>query len=497
MNTKEWLRQLVMFGVLMAASRGSAGSYYVAMNGSDTNPGTQQAPWRTIVYAMEKTASGDTVFVRSGSYPEGELFINAEDGQGGAPGKMWTLKGYRNERPALNINVKVYAGYVRIQGFRFEGGGVFVRFDHPGHCEILNNHFVGEFGYGAVEAGGDSNLIAGNYIEIDSAVTSTLDHGIYIHGGIGSIIRNNVVKNSSGYGIHLYDERGYDLQDIIVENNQVYGSRLRSGIIVALGGNSRARNITIRNNVVVHNEVDGIAVRDAAQNVKIYNNTIYGVGQNGIYFKYDVDNVIVRNNIIHLGAGREHIYNNNNAPGIIVDHNLYWPAPLKITDVVAANPLIANPLFVNETQFNFKLKSNSPAIDAGVDVGLPYSGNLPDIGAEEFDGSTAGVGSSEAGSPQSFVLHQNFPNPFNPETTITYHLPVAAAVTLAIYDLQGREVRRLVDVTQASGEHQARWDGKNQMGETVAGGVYICRLTARKTGSENVLKESTRMLLLR
>lgn len=497
MSKKGFLRKLAVSAVLLFFCSANAGSYYVATNGSNSNPGTINAPWQTIEYAMEHTAAGDTVFVRAGRYEADELYVNGGKGLGGQPGKMWTLKAYKGEQPILNINVKIYAGYVRIEGFRFEGGGVFVRFDHPGHCQILNNHFTGEFGYGAIEAGGDANLIQGNYIEISNAVNSTLDHGIYIHGGVGSIIRNNVVKNSSGYGIHLYDERGYDLQDIVVENNRVYGSRLRSGIIVALGGNSRARNITIRNNIVANHDLDGIAVRDDVENVHIYNNTIYGVGQYGIYFKYNVAGVIVRNNIIHLGAGKQHIYNNNNAPGITVDHNLYWPAPLKITDVVAADPLVADPLFANAAQLDFTLRPNSPAIDAGVEVGLPFLGKSPDLGAVEFDKSTSGIRSPAPGTPQGFRLHQNHPNPFNPGTTIKYYLPLAAAVTLAIYDLNGRKVRCLVEAAGAPGEHAVPWDGRNQHGQAVAGGIYLCQITAEPVNGGAVYKQSARMLLLR
>lgn len=75
-------------------------------------------------------------------------------------------------------------------------------------------------------------------------------------------------------------------------------------------------------------------------------------------------------------------------------------------------------------------------------------------------------------------LRQNFPNPFNPETTIIYSIKETATVTLAVYDVAGRRVRELVDGRRTPGIHRAVWDGTNSRGERVASGVYFCKLTA-------------------
>ena len=71
------------------------------------------------------------------------------------------------------------------------------------------------------------------------------------------------------------------------------------------------------------------------------------------------------------------------------------------------------------------------------------------------------------------------PNPFNPRTTISYELPQATEVSLAVYDLQGRLVRLLLETTQVSaGQHQQRWDGRDEHGQAVSSGVYFYRFTA-------------------
>ena len=85
--------------------------------------------------------------------------------------------------------------------------------------------------------------------------------------------------------------------------------------------------------------------------------------------------------------------------------------------------------------------------------------------------------------PETMALLPNYPNPFNPETWIPYHLSKAAEVILRIYDMRGVSVRELVLGHQAAGVYRSRgraayWDGRNASGEPVASGVYFYTLTA-------------------
>ena len=85
--------------------------------------------------------------------------------------------------------------------------------------------------------------------------------------------------------------------------------------------------------------------------------------------------------------------------------------------------------------------------------------------------------------PKSTALLPNYPNPFNPETWIPYHLSKGTEVTLTIYDIRGVLVRALTLGHQAAGVYESRaraayWDGKNQLGEQVASGLYFYTLTA-------------------
>ena len=89
------------------------------------------------------------------------------------------------------------------------------------------------------------------------------------------------------------------------------------------------------------------------------------------------------------------------------------------------------------------------------------------------------VGIEETGLiPETFALHANYPNPFNPTTTISYDLPEQAQVTLGIYDILGKQIKTLVNQSQDAGNKIAVWDGTDELGRTVSAGLYIYRIKA-------------------
>lgn len=91
-------------------------------------------------------------------------------------------------------------------------------------------------------------------------------------------------------------------------------------------------------------------------------------------------------------------------------------------------------------------------------------------------------------APESFELFQNYPNPFNPTTTIRFNLDRADFVSLKIYDVNGREVRTLFNESIQPGQYAVDWDGTNARGETVAGGIYLYRMTM---GNEVITRKMT------
>jgi len=90
-----------------------------------------------------------------------------------------------------------------------------------------------------------------------------------------------------------------------------------------------------------------------------------------------------------------------------------------------------------------------------------------------------------------FALEPCVPNPFNPSTTIRFVIPERGIVNLEVYDVSGRVVRTLSSGTLPAGRHERNWDGRDNAGERVGSGVYICRL---ESGSQ---RAAVKLLLLK
>ena len=93
--------------------------------------------------------------------------------------------------------------------------------------------------------------------------------------------------------------------------------------------------------------------------------------------------------------------------------------------------------------------------------------------------------------PKKFIIKQNFPNPFNPITIISFEIPIESIVNLIIYDIQGKVVRRLVHRSRLEGSHNIIWDATNDKGLAVSAGVYFYSLE-----SDDIAK-TMKMLLIK
>ncbi|MCF7805371.1 MAG: T9SS type A sorting domain-containing protein [Candidatus Marinimicrobia bacterium] len=95
-------------------------------------------------------------------------------------------------------------------------------------------------------------------------------------------------------------------------------------------------------------------------------------------------------------------------------------------------------------------------------------------------------------SPESFTLLENYPNPFNPATSIRYGIPEQSTVNIKVYDLSGRLVEELVNTNMDAGYYTVEFNGS-----TLPSGIYLYRMTSQSLVSDQQFSQVGRMLLLK
>ena len=80
--------------------------------------------------------------------------------------------------------------------------------------------------------------------------------------------------------------------------------------------------------------------------------------------------------------------------------------------------------------------------------------------------------------PLTFNLYDNYPNPFNPTTSITFDLSTESPVKLEIYDIAGHKIITLINEQRQAGTYQVIWNGQDNLGNSVASGLYVYRIQA-------------------
>ncbi len=99
--------------------------------------------------------------------------------------------------------------------------------------------------------------------------------------------------------------------------------------------------------------------------------------------------------------------------------------------------------------------------------------------------------------PTAYQLHANYPNPFNPTTTIVYDMPLAGPATLRVYNVLGQEIATLVNGVVPAGRNAVVWNGTDRSGNSLASGVYLYRFSATNAGGRVVFTQVRKMLLMK
>lgn len=127
--------------------------------------------------------------------------------------------------------------------------------------------------------------------------------------------------------------------------------------------------------------------------------------------------------------------------------------------------------------------------DRDVEAGAAYAYRVEYSSGESWRILFETEAVSIPGAP--FAMNSNYPNPFNPSTTIEFSTAERGAVVLRVFDVTGKLVRNLLNADLPAGHHSVRWDGLDDRGRPVASGTYLGRLEAGKASA------SIKLLLVR
>jgi len=367
-----------------------AKDYYVDnTSGNDSNIGSRLKPFRTINRGTPILRPGDTLYVRSGIYPESlrnaipsGLSWSAPVTLAAYPGETVTLKPPSGTDRVLHFDGS-NTQFISIEGLILDG--VNVAYDvikitysdskenHAHHIRIKNCEIKNAASNQGVLSTGGGNAGNNQFVGLDVHHNgdSEFDHGLYISSS-NNIMEKCRVHDNFGYGIHLYGDRG-DVNKNIVRRNRIYNNGPKTdkaGIIISGGdGNLVHHNI-------VYGHKYGIRIDYNVTNTDVYNNNVYGRDfmSGGIYVGSTSTWATVRNNLVY-----------QTYPGNEIDD-------FGIGTILSNNLEGVDPKWVDPSHGDFHLQFGSPAIDAGVDLGFSSdidnnpipAGQGPDIGAYEF-----------------------------------------------------------------------------------------------------------------
>lgn len=380
----------------------SAATYWVSPTGTNPSCATIAASGPTTTVAKSTIAagiaclsSGDTLYIRSGTYDE-------------------SVQSFAYSIPS-NITIQGYSGDSALSAiFRgidlsFGSGVNNVTFNNIviDAQDVLNsvcvfvgsaaltiqNSILRNCGALGIETGAGSSGHTLRNVEIthigynESANPphpANTGYGAY-SSSTNTTYDNVTVHDTTGYGLQIYYSGCTNCTDgTIVKNSLIYHTATNpaegSGAILISSGSG----LQIYN-TIVYDGTQGITADYDCAACIIYSNTVYGLSGLGISLGGSVTNASVKNNIVYNNGSKI----SNSSINATIDHNL-----CESSGNCGSNPVIGNPLFTNPGAGNFTLQAGSPAIDHGVNLGSPYNTDYAgisrpqgagwDIGAYEY-----------------------------------------------------------------------------------------------------------------
>ncbi len=361
LQLKRAIGAYLLISALSPTLAAQAAIYYVATTGSNSHPGTEKKPWRTVSYATSQMVAGDTTYVMGGTYVEG-LIRFLRSGTQAAPIK---LLNYPGESPVIDCNyvgtnmVLIQhasggansMGWITIEGLEIKRCWHGIR-AYNLHDSVIRRNWVHDSTYNGLLMSGTRVLIDRNRLNGNGLTDPTPPggHGIYMNGS-SNIVTNNVIYNNRCFGIQLNGTVSYSAtahpapefalsNDWIITNNTFAYQKGCAGMVI---WGPRANNTRIENNIFYENNVDAATTstqgvswaKCCSTGVQIRNNLFYGSGSGGTLF---------------IGsAPTEGIYYTQSGNIVNTDNPRFVNAPANLPP----SP-------------NFALSERSPAIDKGL-----------------------------------------------------------------------------------------------------------------------------------
>ena len=532
---------------------------FVAPNGDDDNPGTIDEPLASLQKAQQLAGAGDTVYVRGGTYQPAEEDISQIVAdlfacltyldKSGSPGntiKYWAYPGetpvfdFSNVKPAGRrvVGIYVVGSHLHLKGIEMTGIQTTITEHTESYCVYSrgNNNVYEEMvlhdnvGTGLRHYAGGGNLFLNcdaynNWDNVSQDRSGSNSDGFGCHPSAGVAV--NVFKGCRAW---FNSDDGFDIiradESVVFDSCWAfyngYSSSFQSlgdGNGFKAGGFAYDREgklpaiiprHAIRFCIAVRNKANGFYANHHLGGNDWLNNSAY---RNGAYdfnmlnrpSREDADNID--------GPGYDHVLKNNMAfapfgdgTASIVDTLNTQEANTWTLGIDAhANDFLSVEmnLLTAPREENGSLPAidflypaaGSKMIDAGVDIGFPFNGDAPDLGAIE-SGSITSLTPGATNTPENVAFLANYPNPFNRQTTIHYTLSKPGNVELSIYNFLGQKITTLVRGQHRNpGEYLVQWDGESGAGEKCAAGVYFYLLRYSTASGKHMLQK--KMILLR
>lgn len=413
--------------------------YYVSPTGSDGNPGTVSAPWKTLQYAIDHVPAGSTIHIRGGEY-SGFTIARSGITLSSYPGEIVYVRGDSSNTYTTRI---LNSDHIHISGIRFHdnqkqySAGVYV--ENSTEITLENNSFYNHRGFGIVTKNVSNVLIENNDL-YDNANAIEIRYG-----SDGVVIKNNAIHHNSrlvdggrgaigvtfyrttgpvtAIGNHLWENHTTDQPDPGGAAFEIYagGNVTMTGNVIwenetvletGTDGQAACSNITFTRNVAYRvNRQQGLILR-CASNSLFAHNTFDGLDEYVFYLTHldgeyggSVEGLKILNNL--AVNGRVYSIETDLPASVEINHNLvYNPGSSAVRGDYLAyvkgegntkdllefqawtgydlQSISYSPLFVDPLNRNYRLQPISPAIDMGKYIGESYIGAAPDAGAFEY-----------------------------------------------------------------------------------------------------------------